>query len=401
MKKHLATTPAALTALLAFAYMVSYITRINFGAVISEMVSATGISKSLLSMSLTGSFITYGLGQVISGVLGDRFSPKKLVSAGLVLTVSMNLAVPFSASPYLMLFFWCINGFAQSLMWPPMVKMMTACMTPEEYKKNVVKVSWGCSAGTIFVYLFAPLAITLASWRWAFFLSASCGALMLFFWQAFAPEIGIIKRTVPAEKGKGSVLSILFCPVMLFVMLAIILQGMLRDGVTTWMPSYLAETYKLSNSISILTGVVMPLFAVLSNIASSEMYVKWLKNPVTCGGTFFLISTVSALGLYLFTGSSPALSVFFTAVLIAGMHGVNLLLVCMIPPFFERWGNVATASGVINSCTYVGSALSTYGIALVSDHFGWSLTLFLWLLTAALGTALCFLSAPSFRKRFF
>ena len=42
-------------------YMISYITRINYGAVISEMERATAFSKSLLSMAVTGSFITYGL----------------------------------------------------------------------------------------------------------------------------------------------------------------------------------------------------------------------------------------------------------------------------------------------------------------------------------------------------
>ena len=60
-------------------YMISYITRINYGAIISEIRSQTGISKSLLSMSVTGSFITYGIGQIISGIFGDRISPKKLV----------------------------------------------------------------------------------------------------------------------------------------------------------------------------------------------------------------------------------------------------------------------------------------------------------------------------------
>ena len=67
--------------------MVSYITRINYGTIILEMERATKISRSLLSMALTGSFITYGTGQVISGFLGDKISPKKLVSCGLFLFV--------------------------------------------------------------------------------------------------------------------------------------------------------------------------------------------------------------------------------------------------------------------------------------------------------------------------
>ena len=41
-------------------YFSSYITRINYGAMITEMVADTGFAKSLLSMAVTGSFITYG-----------------------------------------------------------------------------------------------------------------------------------------------------------------------------------------------------------------------------------------------------------------------------------------------------------------------------------------------------
>ena len=55
-----------ITYLFMITYMVSYITRINFGAIVSEMVNDTGISKSMLSLSLMGSFVTYGVGQIIS-----------------------------------------------------------------------------------------------------------------------------------------------------------------------------------------------------------------------------------------------------------------------------------------------------------------------------------------------
>ena len=94
--------------------MVSYMSRINYGAIVSEMASAENLSKSMLSLALTGSFITYGTGQIISGVCGDRFSPKKLVFGGLLVTMLMNLLIPFCQNPYQMLAVWCINGFAQS-----------------------------------------------------------------------------------------------------------------------------------------------------------------------------------------------------------------------------------------------------------------------------------------------
>ena len=42
-----------LACLFACTYMVSYITRINYGAIISEMEAATAVSRDLLSMALT------------------------------------------------------------------------------------------------------------------------------------------------------------------------------------------------------------------------------------------------------------------------------------------------------------------------------------------------------------
>ena len=161
-----------LAVLFALTYMISYITRINYGAIISEMEKATGMSKSMLSMALTGSFITYGFGQVISGILGDRFSPKKLVTIGLFATVTMNMLIPLCNSPYQMVVVWCINGFAQSFMWPPLVRLMTLLLNPDDYKKTAAKVSYGASVGTMVMYLVSPLVITMAGWKAVFIFSA-------------------------------------------------------------------------------------------------------------------------------------------------------------------------------------------------------------------------------------
>ena len=78
-------------------YTVSYLTRINFGAVIVEMVDATGIARSLLSLAVTGAFFTYGAGQIVSGFLGDRFQPKNVVLAGLLTTPPSISLCRFSA----------------------------------------------------------------------------------------------------------------------------------------------------------------------------------------------------------------------------------------------------------------------------------------------------------------
>lgn len=386
-----------LTLLLTITYMISYITRTNFGAIISEVETATQISKSLLSMAITGSFITYGTGQIISGICGDRFSPKKLVSFGFIITTIMNALIPICQTPYQMLILWCINGFAQSLMWPPIVRIMTALLSEDDYKKSMVKVSWGSSVGTITVYLISPVIISLLGWRFVFVFSALCGAAMLLLWNKYSYEIKPDNKKVAPEIEKTQ--NNIFTPLMICIMLAIILQGMLRDGVTTWMPSYISETYNLSNAVSILTGVVLPIFSIICFQITSGLYRKAFTNPLLCSGIIFAVGSVSALALFTLTGKNAALSVLFSALLTGCMHGVNLLLVCMLPKYFEKYGNVSTVSGVLNSCTYIGSAISTYGIAVLSETLGWSFTLLTWLFISALGAVLCLGCAKPWNRK--
>ncbi len=395
-----------LTLLFAITYMVSYITRTNFAAIISEIISDTGVSKSLISIAVTGSFVTYGVGQIISGISGDRYSPKNMVSYGLILTVMMNLCIPIASKPIAMIILWCINGFAQSMLWPPVVKMMTVLLNDDEYTRSIPKVSWGSSLGTILVYLVSPIIISAFSWKWVFFFSAACGFIMLFIWNTFAPEVDPFtmkkeaeSETEPGKKKLGAFATV-FTPVMILVMVAIVMQGVLRDSVTTWMPSYLAEAFDLSNSVSILSGVLLPVFGIFCYELAGKLYVTKLRDPISCAVLFFAVGTVAALGLYLLSDLSAALSVLFFAVLIGCMYGVNMMLVCMIPAYFKKFGNVSTASGVINSCTYIGSAVSTFGVAVVSEGFGWNATLLVWLGCAFVGTVLCFIAIPKFRQKF-
>ena len=385
--------------LLAITYMVSYITRINYGAMIAQMVVETGYKKSLLSMAVTGSFITYGTGQIVSGLFGDRVSPKKLMALGLAVTTAMNLLMLVCQNPYQMLAVWCVNGFAQSFMWPPLVRMMSGLLTQEDYTTAATRVSWGSSFGTIFVYLVSPVMIALSGWKAMFLLCAGCGLLMLILWSRFAPDVQNVRSEKKQKntKAKGP----LFTPVMILIMVAIVAMGMLRDGVTTWMPSYIAEIYHLSSEISILTGVVLPIFSIGCFQLVAWLYRKKFTNPITCAGVMFAAGLGAAVGISLLTGKSAAASVVFSAVLTGCMHGVNLLLIQIVPAKFERWGCVSTACGVLNSCTYVGSAVSTYGIALLTESFGWSVTLYSWVAIALVGTMICFVCAKPWRKRFY
>ena len=383
--------------LCAFTYFISYITRINYGAVISEIVTSTGLSKSALSVALTGSFITYGAGQLVSGYFGDHIQPKFLLALGMLVSSLMNICIPFCSSPALIAVIWCINGFAQAFMWPPLVKLMLYLLTEEDYAKGIVKVSWGSSAGTLFVYLVAPVMIMAAGWKGVFWISAAMGLIGMLIWLRGCPDITLTK--VHQEKVETQIpRTRLFTPLLVLSMLAIVMQGMLRDGVTTWMPSFISETYHLSNEISILTGVVLPVFSVLCYSAAGTLYRKKLPNLLVCALLFFGIGLGAALLLYGCSGSNAALAVLLSAVLTGCMHGVNLLLNCLLPPYLSDPEHRSVVAGLLNSCTYVGSAISAYAIPLATEGAGWSVTILLWAAAAAVGTVICLVCIPLWKN---
>ena len=388
-----------LTLLCAAVYFVSYVSRINLGAVLVEVVNSGFADKKTAALALTVCSVTYGAGQLISGYLGDKFKPQNIIFIGFFITAAMNISVGAFSKGVELVLLWAINGFAQALMWPPLVKILSSRLDDEAYKKAVVKVSWGSSMGTIAVYLLAPVIIKVFTVKLVFIVSGSLAVIMAFIWKMvyekhkpFSAE-SLVNITVkpdekrgeaPVAKFNGFVITLLMS-----VMLAIVLQGALRDGVTNWTPSYISDMFKLDSSVSILTGVILPVFSILSFTVTSFINRKLIKNEIVCAGAVFGVGAVSATLLVLLGDKSVVLSLLLLALLVGCMHGVNLILVCMVPARFSRFGKVSFISGLINSSTYIGAAISTYGIAVFTDEFGWTNTIILWSVVAFTGAFIC------------
>lgn len=395
-----------LTLLCAAVYFCSYLTRLDYGAVMVEMVRAEGFSRVDASAALTGLFITYGFGQLISGYLGDRVKPQLLIFFGLIACGLMNLLIPFCPSPAWMTVVWSVNGLAQAMMWPPLVRIMSQHMTESEYKVATVHVSWGSSLGTIVIYLLIPLLLKVSSWRGVFYCAAAVGMGMAAFWMA---RYGRVERTLPlqeqaapadepgdAGKSGGGLRALM--PLLAIMMGVIICQGTLRDGITTWMPTYLADTYHMESGKSILTGVLLPLFGMVCYQIVLWMNRKLVENELQCAAIIFGVGLVSLLALRLLHAHSFALSVLILAFAVASMHGVNLIMTSMTPKYLAGSGKISMISGLLNACTYIGSALSMYGVALIADRFGWTVTESLWCAVALIGTLCAAACVPKWGK---
>ena len=115
-----------------------------------------------------------------------------------------------------------------------------------------------------------------------------------------------------AEEGKATSVGLrkLFTAAPLFsTALAVILHGILKDGVVTWAPTYLSETYGISASASVLTTVVLPLFSIASVYFAARIDRRWFHNELKTAGVMFAVAGAAALMLFLCTGKSAAAAI--------------------------------------------------------------------------------------------
>lgn len=384
----------SLVLLCALAYFASYFSRVNLSAALVEVINSGFAGKKTAALALTVCSITYGAGQIISGFLGDRFKPQNLILTGFAITTLANACVGFMTNDVLLVPLWGINGFAQALMWPPLVVIMATRLTKADYQNACIRVSWGSSVGTIAVYVLAPVIINILDIRWVFFISAAVAVIMLVAWKLIFDKHYSITQTgvqnrEPVSAGSDKNLSISVLVMIGAVIVCIVLQGFLRDGSTNWMPSYFFDIFQIDSSAAILSGVILPVFTLLSLHVASFVNKRLLKNELTCAAAFFAVGCLAALILWLCNGENLILSLISMGLLVASMHGVNLALISFIPQYFEKYGNVSFVSGLLNSGTYIGSAVSGYGLAAFTEVFGWQNTIGLWGVVAIAGSALC------------
>lgn len=397
----------AIAWLCALVYFISYVLRKNLGVMLVKVCSDMGKPESALAIVLMGLTVCYGGGQLISGMLGDKLSPTHMIGGGLLLAAFSNAAVYFATEIPLLTVLWCINGFAHSMIWAPMVKLFSTCLAEGEYSYAMMRVMWGSSFATVFLRLFCPAMLLVTSWRVIMLICAALGAAVALIFLLLKRRVfvamdktGTVQNEASAVQSAAVPLPRFAVPTVLLIVAAIVMHGALREGVDIWMPSFLCETFGMPEENAIFSTVILSVFGLLSFTVFDWLYRRVFHSELSCSAFCFLVAAVAAALLYLLTFlKAPAvLSMLLMALIIAAMSGANLMLVATVPKRFVKSGKVSTFTGLLDAAAYVGAAGATYGFAALFERFGWSVTILTWAIVGAAGLALSFACLPLWKK---
>lgn len=387
-----------MTVLTSAIYLVEYLGRYDLAAAKIAMYGSFGDNaKAMLGLALTLMAISYGFGQIVMGFVGDRVPPRYVVFAGLLGAGACNIAVGCATSLPLICVAWFLNGVCKAMIWPSLVRQMTCDMTDNGFQKGIVWVSIASNVGIVLIYLaVVPASILLLSWRLAFWFSGAAEVAAGVAWVLLVrtiPSAGLLKTALRAhpetedgeEKKKRSSLPVILAAGIPLLYIVVIAHGLLRDGVTGWMPDLLQTEFELGDIAAIMSSAILPVFSTVCVIIAGMVYMK-LKNELTSSLIFWGVVLVS-LGCLTFTiGRSAILTIILLALTMSGIQAINHILTTRVPHRFASAGIVSTVAGLLNSATYVGVAISGYGVAVFSDAHGWHATVIAWLVIAAVGT---------------
>ena len=403
-------------------YSCSYIGRLNLSASMSEMIADGVFLKSQAGAVTTGYFLCYGGGQFFSGWLGDRFRPRFLIFIGLLLSAACNFFISLEPPLWLLATLWSLNGLSLSLLWAPLVKLISDRVSAERRGKACTALATTMAAGTLMSYLLCAALIKTLGWNASFYVPAVVAAAMAFLWISLttrierkADQTGIDElpccpgepdddeEKVPHDEVPARLFPLLAVSGLLTLTVASGVQSILKDCMSTWVPTFLTDAYRLDSVTSILFGTLLPVFGLLGPYLANRIMRK-VNDEFTCTFWLFVISSGALALLVLLGRYSLGLAVFCLALTYACSLGQNMMLVGTIPMYFLNVGRVAGVSGVLNASSYLSAAAMSLLTGILVEKFSWEFTMTIWVALSIVAAVSCVFARrrwKTFRRNLF
>ena len=270
----------ALIALCWIVYTCSYIGKLGYSANIAQIETLYGTLHAEAGMVSTFFFFAYGAGQIFNGLFCRKYNLRFVVFGALIVSTLCNFGVGIAPDFSILKYLWLLNGAALSVLWPSLIRLLGESLDKKDSARAVVIMGTTVATGTLLIYGLSALFVALGSFKAVFFIAATLMPLVALVWLITYPKLVKKSQAELAEKTKqtepkktfshGLLISV--CIMALFA----VVNNLVKDGLTTWVPTILIETYALPDSVSILLTLLCPCLPFLVRW-SQRRYIKRSK----------------------------------------------------------------------------------------------------------------------------
>lgn len=360
-------------------YAAVYVGRMNLTIAAPVLMEEGLMASSQIGLMSGAFFLLYSLGQLLNGWLGDILSPRRMVTAGLLLTAGSNVGIGLTFRADTSILLWAVNGFAQSMLWGPLLRTVGG-MYPAEKKSFVASLLVSSvGVGSILGIVLAAGAIPALGVRYAFILPGGSAL--------FAAVISFL--LLPAESGQCKTSQVsagsfhpLLNPQMLILLFPTVFHGILKDGINLWAATYFMDTYKIDLEAMSFYVFAVPLLSLVGRLVYAPLYrlLRRKEHVVSMVSLGICVLCLIPLCMPQTSAGAAALCLGMNA---AALSLVNTSFLTIYPMKYQRVGCVSKAVGLLDFATYAGAGIGSLVYGKWLEENGYATMFFSWIILAA------------------
>ncbi len=367
-------------------YATSYLGKVNYSANITQIIDFYHVDKATAGTVPTFFFFAYGVGQVFNGLFCKKYNIKWMVFASLMVSATINLIIAVGSNFAIMKWLWLVNGFVLSILWPTLIRLLSEALPKKSLGTSSVVMGTTVALGTLTIYGLSSIYVSFDKFKLAFYTAGIAVIAVALLWlllykkavatakAAQTAEDVTEETTVEAstqEEQKSGERKLLFTSIYVLCFCAIGVN-LIKDGLTTWVPSILKEEFNITDSLSILLTLFLPILAVFGNALALKMHNAIPDYVNHCVAVFAIIAAFIGMiiGSLTFEWVAPMLIGLVTVNFLAS--SLNSLITSVFPLFMRGKVNSGLFAGILNGFCCMGSTISSYGLGAIADNFEWT-----------------------------
>ena len=368
-------------------YLAAYLCRMNLSSVLYKLGPALHIGTESLGVLGSAFFLAYAVGQLVNGFLGDRIRPVYYLTFAVLATAALNLAIAVSSRYEMVLLYWTLNGFVQSMFWGPLMRVLSQRFDPSGNIRVGSVMSASITTGYILSWSVMGRLLVDSQWQAHFLLPAAAALPVLLAWAALAARE---RRTAlprqACKPGLPSLIRQVRAQKLWLVAAACVFHGLIKESITLWAPLLLVETLHIDVKSSFWFILIIPAANYGGLLLTSRLARRTPGYVGVLLPALFLVVAVCGVAIY-FTGAHSVLSVVWIALISAMLSGANCLLLSVIPLSYGGSNIVSSLVGLFDFSSYLGAAVSSLALSLALTGGGLKPVALIWLAAAIAATA--------------
>lgn len=362
-------------------YATSYLGKVNYSANITQIIDFYGVTKAQAGAVPTFFFFAYGIGQVFNGLFCKKYNIKWVVLGSLLISATINLIIATTSYFAVIKWLWMLNGFVLSMLWPTLLRVLSETLPKKDLKTAIMFMGTTVASGTLMIYALSSLYAAFNKFKLAFYTAGVAVVVVAIVWlfiydkavksakfEAKAEDAAQENQQAQTKKGSkkifyASIPALCFCAIGV---------NLIKDGLTTWVPSILKEEFHMTDSLSILLTLFLPVLAIFGNMFALKVYSKIPDYISHCAATFAVIAVLVGVIIGSLRFEWVVFMVLCLVIVNFLASSLNNLVTGIFPLFAREMISSGFIAGVLNGFCYLGSTISSYGLGSIADHFGWT-----------------------------